>query len=402
MNSESKRKWTGIILAAVVLVGIAGLLFMQRVRNRGLNLPSGQGKISCELVWQDQTYTGEYEGDLQKGRPAGEGVFTASDGSLSYEGGWKSGRIFGEGTFRYKDQTWEEGEYEAGMRNGLCRTYTAQNEYTQCLYENDLPYGNTVMYTDGEIVEKTLLINTRPVEELEQGAVELTQKEIGEKSCLDSLVCVKGVVRFVSQKPDECYFRVQTEDGLMAAVRYNNTAEAGLTQCVVPNVENGDAVTIFGYYMGFFKVSDEEDREYNGFSCLTLNPVYACMTEDAGYKNPYSEIKKDPYRFSGLSVEENFTVEKWKRKGKNFYIHARKTSDDDISHVFVLVYTGDATDIFVPGQVIAVEGYYNGQYNNTVVEAKSQTGEEDDADDSNQLQSVKNKLYPRIEVSRIG
>ena len=386
----------------IVILVVAGLLFSHRFKKDRSESSSRQGRLNYEIIWQQQSFIGEYEGDLLMGQPSGEGIFTASDGSLSYKGGWKSGRISGRGTFHYNDQAWEEGEYEAGMRNGFCKNYTTQNEYTESLYENNLPYGNTVICRDGKIVEKTLLIDTCPTEELEKVAVELTQKNIEEKTYLNNLAYVKGKVKFVSQKPEECYFRVQTENGLMVSVRYNNTSEAGLTQCVVPNVENGDAVTIFGYYMGFFKVSDYEDREYKGFSCLTLNPVYAYLTENADYTNSYSKIKKDPYRFSGLSVEDSFTVEKWKRKGKNFYIFARKTSDDDPSHVFVLVYTGNVTDIFVPGQVIAVEGYYNGQYNNTVVEAEPQNGEEDDVDDSNQLQSGKNQLYPRIEVSRIG
>jgi len=65
---------------------------------------------------------GKYEGEIENGKPNGQGTFTWSDGS-KYVGEWKDGKMSGQGTKTWTNGDMYEGEFKDGKRNGQ-GTYT--------------------------------------------------------------------------------------------------------------------------------------------------------------------------------------------------------------------------------------------------------------------------------------
>ena len=74
------------------------------------------GKVKY-TYFNNDTYVGEYEGDLQNGKRHGNGKYTYSHGDI-YEGEYKDDIPNGQGKYTYSDGSIYEGEYKDFFKNG--------------------------------------------------------------------------------------------------------------------------------------------------------------------------------------------------------------------------------------------------------------------------------------------
>ena len=72
-----------------------------------------QYETSSGLVWKSvgsEKLQPKYEGQVENGKPNGQGTFTWSDEG-KYEGKWKDGKFHGQGTFTFSDGNKGVGEF---------------------------------------------------------------------------------------------------------------------------------------------------------------------------------------------------------------------------------------------------------------------------------------------------
>ena len=65
------------------------------------------------LVFVRLDYHSKYEGEIENGKPKGQGTYTFPDGR-KYVGEWKNGTWNGEGTYSYPDGRKHLGEFREG------------------------------------------------------------------------------------------------------------------------------------------------------------------------------------------------------------------------------------------------------------------------------------------------
>ena len=94
---------------------------------------SGQGVREWHT---DGKMTSRYEGEMQEGKPNGQGVITAADGSR-YEGEFRNGKFNGRGVMTTANGSRYEGEFRDGKLNGN-GFLTAPNGYR---YEGEFRNG---------------------------------------------------------------------------------------------------------------------------------------------------------------------------------------------------------------------------------------------------------------------
>ena len=70
----------------------------------------------------DGSKSGKYLGDIENGKPNGQGIVTWSVGD-KYLGEWKEGKYHGDGIYNFKNGDKYVGEWNGGKRNGQ-GTYT--------------------------------------------------------------------------------------------------------------------------------------------------------------------------------------------------------------------------------------------------------------------------------------
>ena len=75
---------------------------------------------SSTLEWKgfgDKKSHPIYKGDVENGKPNGQGTYTFPDGK-KYEGKFKDGKEHGKGTYTYPDGVKYEGEWKEGKEHG--------------------------------------------------------------------------------------------------------------------------------------------------------------------------------------------------------------------------------------------------------------------------------------------
>ena len=383
-------------LALFLLVIFVGMVLHYRLT---YHLPTEvyQHQTTIEFVWNGTSYKGSYSGDFANTQPNGIGTFVSQDGTLQYEGQWKKGLFDGEGVITYADGTVEEGSFQKGKRNGRVRLHSSEDNYVETIYEEDVPYARSDAYKDGAISEVSYYVNATPISDIIEDALPLTQKILDDKSYRDHYISVEGEIVSVVEDEEICYFRLKSDTVGMVYGSFANTMSMLSHQVLLPNMQKGDHVQIYGYYMGRTKNENEDDIEGYGKTYLTVEP-YLGIPKGYNIQNAmdttYKEVAKQPYLYSGQSVEGNYVILDVIDSGNYCYLKVcRKGAEKEI---YVLNCEWEPNQILSRGTEIQVSGYYDGQY-------KIGEPEEQDETISENASEMKfdYKPYPAIRVEEI-
>ena len=356
-----------------------------------------QHQTMIEFVWDGTSYKGSYSGDFANTQPNGTGTFVSQDGTLQYEGQWDKGLFDGEGVITYADGTVEEGSFQKGKRNGRVRLHSSEDNYVETIYEEDVPYARSDVYKDGKISEVSYYVNATPVSDMIEDALPLTQKVLDEKSYLDHYISVEGEIVSVIQDEEMCYFHLKSDDVGEIYASYENTMGALSGQVLLPNMQKGDYVQIYGYYIGRTKNENEDDIEGYRKTYLTVEP-YLGIPKGYNIQNAmdetYKVVAKQPYLYSGQPVEGNYVILDVIDSGIYCYLKVcRKGAEKEI---YVLNCEPEPNQILSRGVEVQVSGYYDGQY-----KIKEPREQEETVSENESEMKFSYKLYPAIRVEEI-
>ena len=355
-----KRKHVAVaVIAAVFLLGILAFAMNRGKKEDTAVKVVEEDTLKYSLRWQGKDYKGTYTGRTANGKPEGTGTFTDEENGLTYSGEWDGGKFGGYGTIRYGDGTGEEGMFLDGNRHHWVRRYESATRYKDGVYDFGREYGCISEYSDGKLVDETLIANGDKVSQIRKDAAKLTGKLIDSKEYVDRYVYITGKVAYLQETDEICYFRIESDSVGMVMGSYPNTAGYRSGQPVVPNMEVDDRVVLYGYYVGTVRDELEEDRDFYEYSCAQFDPVYGELESDDNERGTYASISRNPYTYCGKSMEGDYVVERYMKSGDLFYVFAHP-SDRKREH-YVLRVEAEADAAFYGGETISLKGFIVGQ-----------------------------------------
>lgn len=374
-------------------------------------------ELSITLTLFGETYSGIYKGTASLSLPSGNGEFISEDGGLTCSGMWRKGKLNGAAAITYSDGTTVSGWYTNGIEDGLFRRTLNDQTREDTFYADGYVCGNKCTYDNGELAHKELIVNGSPLEEFKNNSIKLTAEVLEDKSYLDHCVYLEGEVAYIGRDEEKCYCRI--EDTVLGSVyfEYMDTTGAGVKQSILPNMEVGDKVRVFGYYASFKDDYVVSDTEGYGFSFPSINPVYGELMdgEEALAWDVASEEKKTssakaerieyelyrqyPYHYYGLAADQKYVVQKTMRKGSTLFVYALRDDAQTNEDVYILVMDKKDAGGFLRGDLLKIEGNFQGQFR------VSSDGEELPEVDSNpdalvpdDIYTQEYYLYPAIRV----
>ncbi len=393
----NKKVLVLIVVVLCLVFGVGVIIY----RGSADKSPNATKKDNSKYTvwWSGDKYIGKYEGESKNSKPSGSGVFQ-SDG-FQYEGEWENGLFSGTGTITYEDGRVEVGKFKKGKRNGLCQLCTTDSSYVETRYNSNVPYGNSYIYEDNKIKQVETYSAGELVSDIKKSAVALDSDVIKSKEYVEQYVYVEGKVVFVGMDDKKCYFRIESESAGMVTGSYDNTYGKKEKQAIMPNMQHGDIVKVYGYYKGMNKNRNLNDSPGFGYDYMTIQPVYGEIVKSQPVDLldvDYETRLENPYLNYYDSCEKTCIVESVFRKGKKFYIKAREKGSNR-KEVYYLLYTGAWEEVFCSGQEIDVTGYYEGQYRmlSGTEEYKKQQAEES----SDYIGTYEYDIYPAIRVTKI-
>lgn len=379
LNINSYILW---LLLIMILCVFAAVFFKSNMAGKGTSDSIVDDTLeddnTINVKWQGKKYKGTYEGKKKKGKPSGKGTFVSDDGKLKYEGEWLKGKFDGKGVVTYDDGTYEEGSFVSGKRNGTIYKYLSESEYLRLSYKSNKLYGVQVRYKDDEEIERNYYVSGKDINDIKEDAFKLTKDGLSQKLYVDQYVFIEGEVIYSGEDDKYEYFRIETDSIGTVMGKYANASGKYLDQANLPTLTVGDKVRIYGYFNGVKKNTVISDSAGYGYEYGEITPLYGILLDEDDNEieeGTYKYIKKYPYAYYRLKVEQTFEVVEVLRKGDFVYIKARATNTEDQNdkdnkkkkknkkEIYVLAYRSeDDVPVFNKGEEITVTGYYNGQY----------------------------------------
>ena len=340
------------------LFACAALLMRVRTENAAMAAASTK-KIRISL--EETSWAGQYTGDMDAGMPVGEGQFVSEDGSVVCDGTWKDGKLEGAVEIRYSDGTVAQGTFHKGKADGLFRFIKQGSVTEEKFFCKGAQCGCYSVYEDGLQKEQELLVNGMPLPELMDQAVPMTRRCYEEKTYLGQVVSVSGEVLYVGQDKEECYCRIRTEEVGMIYFSYVNGNGDGADQAILPNMTSGDRVRIYGYLLPDRKDLIVNDMKGYGNSYLSFLPLYGELSQEEPNRENHERY---PYHSYGLPADGIYIVQDSVLRDGMQFLFCRRQEETETSGFVVLETDVDDIErpVYLEGDVLEVEGYYNGQY----------------------------------------
>ena len=92
---------------------------------------------------EDNEDFGKYEGEINNGKPNGQGTYTSSDGQ-KYIGEWKEGKWNGQGTETFPDGKKYVGEFKDGSKHGQGTETSPDGRKYEGKWKNGFPNGQGI------------------------------------------------------------------------------------------------------------------------------------------------------------------------------------------------------------------------------------------------------------------
>lgn len=396
-----KRKFLiGVFVILVVTILIIGgyKILQKRVVN---------DELSINLIWDNKTYNGMYQGKIKGGIPYKEGVFTSKDDELLYEGTWSDSSFSGKGKITYKDGTYEEGTFKNGIRNGEFRFYKSDGIFQVINYDNGIAVGNTYFYENGVMKKVDKFYNGVLREELKKQAEKFEYSAAGVEQFYNKPIYVDVIVKDIFQTQSECYLKLNSNSGQTYICNYNNTKADDRNQALMPCLKVGDKIRLYGYYKGISENEIETDLKDYGYAFPELVPFFAEFLDKDNYDiynidDSYNMAQLFPYEICGIKIEREYVVDAIvKQKSNIYYIKVHDLSS--IQEQYYLYYKADG-DIIVPGEneKIKIKGVYDGIYKESKIPLGNDIKKGDKNSESKFIQTENSyNLYPLIEVEQM-
>lgn len=186
----------------------------------------------------------------------------------------------------------------------------------------------------------------------------------------DECVKVSGVVQDTIQDGNKCVWKVIDDIGQKYYITYDNSIYKKEQVVIMPRVEIGDSVNVYGFYKGImqsnYKINDDEDY---GFSFPNISALYGEVinSEYDAYTVPtqpfeYEDIMENPFCYVNSTVDIIGIVENVYKNDSDSGYYCRLNSNGDIYFLKLNLAKIGEKQLPVYGDKVQVQGKLYGNY----------------------------------------
>lgn len=328
-----------------------------------------------------RTYYGTFTGETQSGMPQGQGTFAAVDDETSeplftYTGDFQNGEFSGKGQIEYTDGSLLTGSFRSNAANGACTFVNPDHTWRSVKYYDGNPYGLVKNYSDNdELLSYDWYYNKELISDLKELSEQIDYKELYHQtdSYKNNIIQLTCRVKSVMETETKCYLTLEDSDRNIYLASYNNTTLSRYKQAIIPTLQSGDSIVIYGFYAGLDSIShaaSSNNKTSAGYLYPRLEPFYAETTDRPAFQLnegtfSYDEIAANPYMCSQQSIRLSGTVLGIYEGSKRYFIKFCETSEKSAltDHIyFMSIFKNNCKTVPAPGDPITVKGMLNGNY----------------------------------------
>lgn len=324
-----------------------------------------------EILVNNIKYSGAYTGEIEAGRPSGEGIFSADDNSARqfiYEGTFEDGTFDGEGTITFADGNKLKCNFSSGLPNGYGEILFPDGSYTKIKFASGTPYGIASTYSeDSKLIDYDFYYSGESISNLRESASTVDYQMLFKETdaYYGDVLKINCTVANVFEDETQCIFRVEDEKGNIYWGTYDNLIYNKYYQAIMPTLKIGDSLELYAFFKGIASYKCVNDLEGSNYTYPQLVPI-TCLTEDFSFDRAdpsyeYDEIIRFPYHYYNLKHKLIGTVNSVVHNGSNVYL---KIEDKAGNEYYVSIAEEEIEDnnILILGHRVKVNGRYSGLY----------------------------------------
>lgn len=352
---------------------IAGLLFLTVGSSSACYAEEEKVRQQEEFLYEFSTnniqYIGIYKGETFAGKPDGEGIFESGEESpyvFTYEGEFEEGVFWGNGKITYDNGEILSGKFKDGVPNGKMTLLHKDGTYSAARYTYGMPYGSEIRYSeDGEVLGKDFYYDGILLSDWKKDTEDIEYRELYENSKKNygRLLKLDCTVLNVYENNLYCIFKIKDQEDHVYWGSYSNTAQLKYNQSVMPALEVGDELELYGFFTGITPyncANDDTDYGYTFPEIVALTAEKKDVDLDlTKLSKEYEEILQYPYHYYHVYDDIKMDVEEVIYAGTVSYI---KGIDDEGNHYYCQFEVKEDQTLPIAGDRIRVKGRYNGLY----------------------------------------
>lgn len=281
----------------------------------------------------------------------------------------KDGELNGKCYVTYADGSVQSGNMKDGNWDGKTIVEELDGTTHKIYYSKGVAVGRTVTtYANGQ-EQQNWYYQDRLLSDWIDTAVETDYREYYNDtySLIDKCVLVSGKVEKIFQDDNQCIIKIIDQLNNKYYIAYNNGIYKRKSIVIMPHIEVGDDIKIYGFFKELIQnefVNDEEE-DY-GFTFPQISALYGevlgkdydiyHVPENAYYEN----ILENPYCYVGSEVNISAIVKNIYCDEKDYYCEIN--SDNNIYYVKIDLEKYVENDLPVPGDSINIKGTLYGNY----------------------------------------
>lgn len=317
-------------------------------------------------------YSGTYSGEIRNNLPDGEGIFiTDADApeQFTYEGDFKDGLFDGNGLISLDSGISYESKFSSNLPTGRGTLYLSDHTYAKLSCSNGIPYGLYQLYSEeDEIIGYDFYYQGELISELLSQADTPDYADIyaNPDQFWGEIFKIEGTVSFISENSTECTLRIMDNDGNTYWSDYSNTTFHRWYQAIIPTLQVGDKITLYGFYYGIDKYVASDDPGYSGFTYPRIDPFYADFLNKPAFdrlnaETDYETICAYPYHLYRTKITLTGTIlNAIMEENASHYYYKLSTDENEIYYISVPI--EDLNAIPLVNDTIKVTGRLAGQY----------------------------------------
>lgn len=368
---------------------------------------------------------GFYSGEFRNGAPNGEGTFKVeekldrnshSNGKIvSYEGEFVNGYFDGVGKLTYEDGTVLSGNFSEGVPVGSVILTNSDGAYVRFRCIKGKPYGVCKYYDKdvayeayGEYKAYDWFYGGVLIRDLKKKAKEYNYSDYyGKQTKLeDKVIKLNGTVRSVTEYEADCEVRIEDRDGNNYIIKYNNGTWKVTDFHIVPNLEVGDKVFVWGYLDEVAEYTSINDGAFYSYVMPFIEPFCVEISGEklnrTAFSFDYDDVWKNPYFVGGMDTEISGIVRNiiYNEDKNLFYlkVYGNIVNGEEKGEYYVSISDSNKHALPAPGDKIVVRGKFNGNYKEQELDIQASHIAESDVQEKTE-KKVDYNLYPLIKGS---
>lgn len=313
-------------------------------------------------------YTGIYTGEIEVGKPNGQGTFTSDKKSpylFTYNGEFEQGLFNGQGEIIYENGDSLKGRFLDGVPTGKMNLEHPDGDYAVIYYGSGIPCRVITEYSkDGTLIKKDFFYDGHTLSDWKKGAIKTDYRELYQNAqeYLGELFEIDCTVVYVYEDQSTCKFQVKDDEENIYWGEYQNTVYQTFSQSIMPTLKKGDKLKLYGFFIGVRPYSWADDKQMNN-SYPKLIPLTAEVSDmKLDYGEPskdYEEVLRFPYHYYNIYDVLEITVNNFFYAANKYYI----CGTDDEGHIYYChIKISENVDNPIPGDKVRVSGFYRGLY----------------------------------------